>query len=811
MIGVAAIALFLVMRFATPHRWPSDAIHVPRDAATLGLALERVSPGGTIVLHAQGPEIEGPITIDIADLTIGASGGAVEVRGEGASPAIAIQSDGVTLSGLAISGESIGLRIEGARCRVERITVRDVPIGIQLSNARGCELAGIEIEGAQTGLELVSARGNNLEDVIINGAAEYGMRVLASLDNTFDSVIVTDAPTGISVDQASMENEFADCRVSSSSVAGIHVRNSNDNLITGGDVRGSRVGIQLEAATGCEIRDSRVAVCDEAGILVQQAAQNRVIGNIISEIAGTGIELLQSGENALSYNSVTDCSGEGIRLERSDRTLVIGNAVSGSGYGLRILASDDCRVLRNDVAGTSFVGIFVSGGTGHRLLDNEILRGGVGMALDASENNTLLRNRIAQQTGMELVMSDTDETLEQAGIALALLNGSNANRVGANEMIESEIGLFLESSGRVDVTNNRIASCEQGVVLLRLGSGVRIEGNQLEENHVGLSHVEALGALDRSLTPVIANNVFAGNELADIQNLSDTTLYASGNWWGRADSARGSESAQVSGDVSLEESAWQGTVAVGTEIGTAHEILGRLVQSTLLANGFRVIDLVGMGDWGRVEQAVTARDVDLIWWGASAGDRVPGDEGETEAIEIPASRGWSAVVSAALAEQLPAPSLSSLAALAAETGESFRLTAPRAIEQNELQAALDAYGLQDAIGATDWTATQEEAEALLKFGVANIAIVDNLDETLTVGGFVALEDDLRVFSSAPMIIVLRRELIGRHPEIGEALSDLGSRLTTLVLHDLISRVRSLHQPPSDVAREFLLQQGFLGD
>ncbi|MBU0596380.1 hypothetical protein KJ567_06840, partial [Candidatus Bipolaricaulota bacterium] len=220
--------------------------------------------------------------------------------------------------------------------------------------------------------------------------------------------------------------------------------------------------------------------------------------------------------------------------------------------------------------------------------------------------------------------------------------------------------------------------------------------------------------------------------------------------------------------------------------------------------------LVGMGDWTRVEQAVSARDVDLIWWGVS-GVRAPGSEDDTEMIEIQATRGWSVVVAAQLAERLSNPTLSSLATLASETGELLRLTAPRALGQEALQMALDAYGLRGAIGATDWTATQEEAEALLKFGVANIAIADNLDETLTVGGFVALDDDLGAFSSSPIVVVLRAELISRHPEIGEILSDLGSLLTTSALHDLISRARSLNQLPKDVAREFLVQQGLLAD
>ena len=52
-------------------------------------------------------------------------------------------------------------------------------------------------------------------------------------------------------------------------------------------------------------------------------------------------------------------------------------------------------------------------------------------------------------------------------------------------------------------------------------------------------------------------------------------------------------------------------------MGPLHEILGRLVQQALDGAGYRVIDLIGLGNRERVEQAVANWDVDLIWWGAS--------------------------------------------------------------------------------------------------------------------------------------------------------------------------------------------------
>ena len=803
---VLAIAAFLVARFALPARWPADAIHVPRDAETLQRALDSLSSGGTIVIHSQAGEVEGPITINVTDVTIAAVG-EVRIRSEGADPTITLRADGVALLGLSISGESVGLRVAGARCRIEDVVVRETPIGIQLLNAQGCELVDLVIAGAQTGVELVSARGNRMEDVTISDA-DVGVRLLESTANTLQSIAVTDSPTGVAVEQASMGNDVIDCRIDASSGAGIHVRTSNETSILGGQIDGSAIGILLEAATGCEIRNVRIAGGDEAGIMVRQAAQNRLLGNDIDGIAGVGIELAQSAENTLSYNEISDCE-KGVALESSDRTLIMANTIRECAYGIRVLASKGCRILRNRTAQTTNIGIHVRGGGDHRLLDNNILPGGAGIALDSSSGNTLLRNRVERQTGTDSELPGWDGS-GLSGIAMALVAGSNANHIASNEFADSEIGLLLLDSGRIDAMNNRAVQCEQGFVLLRLAAGVRLEGNRIEDNEVGLSYGEPGIETDSGAVPVIANNVFAGNESVDILNTSGTTLFASGNWWA-GQGVRENDSARVSGDVSLEESAWRGTVAVGTEIGIAHEILGRLVQSLLVDAGYRVIDLVGMGDGARVEQAVGARDVDLIWWGASEDSAVPANGEHNRIVEIPAARGWSVVVSAQLAERLPEPKLSALADLAADTGESFRMTAPRAVGHEALQRVLASYGLTDAIGSTDWTETPEEAEALLKFGVASIAVVDNLDETLTMGGFVGLNDDLHSFASVPIAVVVREELVATHPEIGQILADLGTRLTTTAVHDLTRRVRSLHQLPRDVARDFLVQNGLLAE
>jgi len=265
--------------------------------------------------------------------------------------------------------------------------------------------------------------------------------------------------------------------------------------------------------------------------------------------------------------------------------------------------------------------------------------------------------------------------------------------------------------------------------------------------------------------------------------------------------------------VYLEGSAWKGTLAIGTEADVAQELLGRILQYALTEAGFRVIDLVGMGNSQRLREALRMQDVDFIWWGISERilPRGADGEGEIDTAPIPATRRWTAVISEETAERLVETTLSAFAALMRESGETFRYTAPRALGEATAASFEQAYGLTGSVGSVNWADTLGEAEALLKFGAVEMAIVDNLEETLTFSGFVAIEDDVGVFESVGILVASRHDLLARFPEIGDVLADLIDSLTTSVTHDLISRVRLLHRRPEAVAREYLVQQGLLAE
>jgi glycine betaine/choline ABC-type transport system substrate-binding protein len=165
--------------------------------------------------------------------------------------------------------------------------------------------------------------------------------------------------------------------------------------------------------------------------------------------------------------------------------------------------------------------------------------------------------------------------------------------------------------------------------------------------------------------------------------------------------------------------------------------------------------------------------------------------------------GWAAVASPTLAARLAAPSLSGLSEIVRASSETIRFAATEEFGREAFAQFLETYGFDAVTAGVTWTTTVGEAEAMVKFGAADVALVGNLEETLTLSGYPSLSDDLGVLASSPIDMVVVEELLERHSGIEAVLSALVARLTTEILHDLSSRVRLLGETPEDVAREFL--------
>ncbi|MEE8593037.1 MAG: glycine betaine ABC transporter substrate-binding protein, partial [Candidatus Bipolaricaulota bacterium] len=140
-----------------------------------------------------------------------------------------------------------------------------------------------------------------------------------------------------------------------------------------------------------------------------------------------------------------------------------------------------------------------------------------------------------------------------------------------------------------------------------------------------------------------------------------------------------------------------------------------------------------------------------------------------------------------------------------ETSEPLRYAATTAFGDESLEAFLAAYKMGESVRSFTQAKALKEVEALLKFGAVDVAIVGSLEETLTLSGFPAIEDGLRALGQDPISMIVQQSISTKYPEVNDVLKTLGERLTSEVLHSLVSRIRLLHKEPEDVAREFLQQ------
>ena len=383
-----------------------------------------------------------------------------------------------------------------------------------------------------------------------------------------------------------------------------------------------------------------------------------------------------------------------------------------------------------------------------------------------------------------------------AGIALRIEESSDL-RLGDGSIEGFEVGVLLRASRDVDVTGHSIAACAQGIVLEDMRAGLRFEGNLIAENDTGLSVAEQPDASpEESANPVLANNTFRANRILDIDNRSSTPLHAAGNWWGDG-------GASVSGVVLLESSAWLGTVAVATARGAADEILGRLLQRHVEDAGYRAIDLIGIGTDEVLARALRAGDADIVWWSSSGGDVTEILPDDVYAIESGASEGWIAVAADAWIEELGGPDLSGLFASVQTDSDRIRIVAPPEFENEIYSALVSTYAASPLAATITRVRDTAEAEAMLKLGGADVAIVDGLVETLTRGAFSALEDSQGVLGGSPLVLVCRSELLERLPGLADELARLAEGLSTELLHEMVSRVRLFGDDPESVAKSYL--------
>jgi osmoprotectant transport system substrate-binding protein len=97
----------------------------------------------------------------------------------------------------------------------------------------------------------------------------------------------------------------------------------------------------------------------------------------------------------------------------------------------------------------------------------------------------------------------------------------------------------------------------------------------------------------------------------------------------------------------------------------------------------------------------------------------------------------------------------------------------------------------------------------LTSGQADVAVGFGTDGEISAFNLVVLADDKKLFPPYQVAPVVRQEVLDKNPGIQETLNRLSPRLTTETMRKLNYEVSGKNREPSEVAREFLTQEGLL--
>jgi osmoprotectant transport system substrate-binding protein len=286
-----------------------------------------------------------------------------------------------------------------------------------------------------------------------------------------------------------------------------------------------------------------------------------------------------------------------------------------------------------------------------------------------------------------------------------------------------------------------------------------------------------------------------------------------------------------------EEAEMKGPVTVASKIDTEGALLGNMIVHVLEADGFEVVDNTEFGTTDVIRTAITSGEIDIypeytgngaffypdspreVWKSAEAGYETV-KELDMEANDLvwlqpaPANNTWAIAVRRDLAETEGLETLDDMAAYIRNGGE-FKLAASEEFVSREdvLPSFEETYNfdLEDAQLLTfsgGNTATTTQAAARETDGV-NASMAYGTDGRLRALGLKVMEDSqgvMPVYEPAPLV---RNEVLEEHPEIAELLNPVFESLDLETLQGLNSQIAVEGRDASQVAREYLEQEGFL--
>ncbi|HEX8753321.1 MAG TPA: right-handed parallel beta-helix repeat-containing protein [Solirubrobacterales bacterium] len=454
-------------------------------------------PGSTIALATSLPKIVDRTTIEghFCQTPAGARGPCVEVKGPGGGPAISVESELVTIEGIAVTDAKVGIDVLGASS--EFVAARDW-LGVALDGSAAPDETGIFL-GPGAGESRIGSEGAEFGNVLGNSTAVAleieGSRKVRVLGNYVgvgpDGS--TPAPNGVGIRLVSTAEHRAEANSIGTRVgptaAATPQCDGGCNVIAGSLGPGIEIaGKVFEGAAPVEpgepttMRANYVGLDATgsipmpnglAGIEVAEAPMVTIGGTREAEanrIAGGGAAV--AGEGAANLTVRGNRIGTAAGVAGAGVSPGAGIAVDSQGLERR---GQEAVIDANRIGGASGAAI-VQEGPGALISHNLVTGGGVGIrtaegvGLGFEERGNLIEGNTIEATGGDGILLQNN---------FNVLTGNAVSSAGG-------AGIHVEGSASNEVTENLIGGDDPGAENAISGSG----GDAIAVTDVANSHTE---------------------------------------------------------------------------------------------------------------------------------------------------------------------------------------------------------------------------------------------------------------------------------------------------------------------------------
>lgn len=270
------------------------------------------------------------------------------------------------------------------------------------------------------------------------------------------------------------------------------------------------------------------------------------------------------------------------------------------------------------------------------------------------------------------------------------------------------------------------------------------------------------------------------------------------------------------------------TIVVGGKNFTEQQIMAAMTTQLLASKGFDVDTRAGMGS-AVLREAQESGQVDVYWEYTGTSlitynkieERLSPEDTYAKVKELDAQKGltwlepsaanntYALAMQKSQAEEMGIATISDFAK-AINDGKELTFAS-----NAEFYARADGFKpLQEAYGFEMGRASVKRMDSgltyqALKEGQVELALVFATDGRNKAFDFTVLEDDKGYFPAYALTPVVRTEVLEAHPEIGDTLNELSSKLNDETMATLNARVDVDRETIEDVASSFLKEQGMM--